>query len=130
MINIQLVTYLLYAYICFNLVCMSIIECTCMHHFVWADQRPVQGNISYIALQPGQYKYCPGRNQGNIYNIYIYISPGKVVSLIHTLIFRMLQKKLAIIYIVELVTFTGGMELCILTIIKNAIVFIVADKYE
>ena len=125
MINIQLVTYLLYAYICFNLVCMSIIECTCIHHFVWADQRPVQGNISYIALQPGQYKYWLGRNQGNIY-----ILPGKVVSLIHTLIFRMLQKKLAIIYIVELVTFTGGMELCILTIIKNAIVFIVADKYE
>ena len=26
-----------------------------MYHFVWADQRPVQKNISYIALQPGQY---------------------------------------------------------------------------
>ena len=48
----------------------------------------------------------------------IYILPGKVVSLIHTLIFRMQHKKLAIIYIVELVTFTCGMEFCILTIIK------------
>ena len=55
----------------------------------------------------------------------IYILPGKVVSLIHTLIFRMLHKKLAIIYIVELVTFTCGMEFCILTIIKNSIIFIV-----
>ena len=53
-----------------------------------------------------------------------------MVSLIHTLIFRMLQKKLAIIYIVELVTFTCGMEFCILTIIKNVIIFIVADTYE
>ena len=26
-----------------------------MYHFAWADQRPVQGNISYISLQPGQY---------------------------------------------------------------------------
>ena len=60
----------------------------------------------------------------------IYILPGKVVSLIHTLIFRMLQKSLVIIYIVELVTFTCGMEFCILTIIKTAIIFIVADKYE
>ena len=60
----------------------------------------------------------------------IYILPGKVVSLIHTLIFRMLHKKLAIIYIVELVTFTCGMEFCILTIIKNAIIFIVVDTYE
>ena len=86
-----------------------------MYHFAWADQRPVQGNISYISLQPGQY---------------IYILPGKVVSLIHTLIFRMLHKKLVIIYIVELVTFTCGMEFCILTIIKNAIIFIVVDTYE
>ena len=64
------------------------------------------------------------------YNYYILL--GKVVSLIHTLIFRMLQKKLAIIYIyvVELVTFTCGMEFYILTIIKNAIIFIVADIYE
>ena len=31
-----------------------------MYHFAWADQRPVQGNISYISLQPGQYIYCPG----------------------------------------------------------------------
>ena len=38
-----------------------------MYHFAWADQRPVQGNISYISLQPGQYIYCPGRNQGNTY---------------------------------------------------------------
>ena len=60
----------------------------------------------------------------------IYILPGKVVSLIHTLIFRMLQKKLVIIYIVELVTFTCGMEFCILTIIENVFIFIVADKYE
>ena len=60
----------------------------------------------------------------------IYILPGKVVPLIHTLIFRMLHKKLAIIYIVELVTFTCGMEFCILTIIKNAVIFIVDDTYE
>ena len=60
----------------------------------------------------------------------IYILPGKVVPLIHNLIFRMLHKKLAIIYIVELVTFTCGMEFCILTIIKNAIIFIVVDTYE
>ena len=60
----------------------------------------------------------------------IYILPRKVVSLIHTLIFRMLHKKLAIIYIVEVVTFTCGMEFCILTIIKNAIIFIVIDIYE
>ena len=52
------------------------------------------------------------------------------VSLIHTLIFRMLQKKLAIIYIVKLVIFTCGMEFCILTIIENAIIFTVADIYE
>ena len=26
-----------------------------MYHFAWEDQKPVQGNISYIALQPGQY---------------------------------------------------------------------------
>ena len=25
-----------------------------MQHFAWADQRPLQGNISYIALQPRQ----------------------------------------------------------------------------
>ena len=49
----------------------------------------------------------------------MYILPRKVVSLIHTLIFKMLQKKLTIIYIVELVTFTSGMEFCILTIIKK-----------
>ena len=42
----------------------------------------------------------------------------------------MLQKKLAIIYIAKLVTFTCGMEFCILTIIENAIIFIVADIYE
>ena len=74
-------------------------------------------------------------NQGNIYILPgkepgQYILPGKLVSLIHTLIFRMLHKKLAIIYIVELVTFTCGMEFCILTIIKNAIIFIVVDTYE
>ena len=86
-----------------------------MYHFALADQRPMQGNISYISLQPGQY---------------IYILPGKVVSLIHTLIFRMLHKKLAIIYIVELVTFTCGMEFFILTIIKNTIIFIAVDTYE
>ena len=75
----------------------------------------------------GQYfLYFPAtRNQGNIY-----ILPGKVVPLIHPLIFRMLHKKLAIIYIVELVTFTCGMEFCILTIIKNGIIFIVDDTYE
>ena len=84
-----------------------------MYHFAWADQRPVQGNISYISLQPGQY-----------------ILPGKVVSLVYTLIFRMLHKKLAILYIVELVTVTCGMEFCILTIIKNAITFIFVDIYE
>ena len=28
-----------------------------IHHFAWADQRPVQGNISYISLQPEQYIY-------------------------------------------------------------------------
>ena len=33
-----------------------------MYHFAWADQRPVQGNISYIAKQPGQY----ARNESNI----------------------------------------------------------------
>ena len=60
----------------------------------------------------------------------IYILPGKVVSLIHILIFRMLHKKLAIIYILEFVTFTCGMEFCILTIIKNAIIFIAVDTYE
>ena len=64
-------------------------------------------------------------NQGNI----LYILPGKVVSLIHTLIYRMLQNKVANIYIVELVTFTSGMEFCINNI-KNAIIFIVADIYE
>ena len=74
-------------------------------------------------------------NQGNIYiaregTRAIYILPRKVVPLIHTLIFRMLHKELAIIYIVELVTFTCGMEFCILTIIKNAIIFIVVDTYE
>ena len=76
----------------------------------------MQDNISYISLQPGQY-----------------ILRGKVVSLIHTLIFRMLHKKLALyiyIYIVELVTFTCGMEFCILTIIKNTIIFIVVDTYQ
>ena len=26
-----------------------------MYHFAWADQRLLQGNISYIALEPGQY---------------------------------------------------------------------------
>ena len=31
-----------------------------MYHFAWADQRLLQGNISYIALLRGQYKiYCP-----------------------------------------------------------------------
>ena len=99
-----------------------------MYHFAWADQRPVQGNISYIALQPGQYKYCLGRNQGNIY---ITREGG---SFDPHFDLRILQKKLAIIYIyiyvVELVTFTCGMEFCILTIIKNAIIFIVADIYE
>ena len=77
-----------------------------------------------ISLQPGQYIIAQERTRA------IYILPGKVVSLIHTLIFRMLHKKLAIIYIVELVTFTCGMEFCILTIIKNAIIFIVVDTYE
>ena len=43
----------------------------------------------------------------------------------------MLQKILAIInYIVELVTFTCGMEFYILTINENAILFTVADIYE
>ena len=74
-------------------------------------------------------------NQGNIYiaregTRAIYILPGKVVPLIHTLIFKMLHKKLAIIYIVELVTFTCGIEFYILIIIKNAIIFIVDDTYE
>ena len=72
------------------------------------------GQYFNISLQPGQY-----------------ILSGKVVSLIHTLIFRMLHKKLAIIYIVELVTFTCGIEFfCILAIIENAIIFIVVDTYE
>ena len=53
-----------------------------------------------------------------------------MVSLIHTLISRMLQKKLAIIYVVELVTFTCGIEFCILTMIKNVIIFIVAGICE
>ena len=26
-----------------------------MYHFTWADQRLLQGNIRYIALEPGQY---------------------------------------------------------------------------
>ena len=85
-----------------------------MYHFAWADQRPVQDNI---------FLYFPAIRA-------IYILPRKMVSLIHTLIFRMLHKKLAIIYIVELVTFTCGMKFCILTIIKNAIIFIVIDIYE
>ena len=74
-----------------------------MYHFLWADQRPVNGDISYIAREGGTRA--------------IYILPRKAVFLIHTLIFRMLQKKLAIIYVAELVTFTCGMEFCILTII-------------
>ena len=60
---------------------------------------------------------------------YIYIA-REGGFLIHTLIFRMLHKKLAIIYIVELVTFTCGMEFCILPITKNATIFIVVDTYE
>ena len=28
-----------------------------MYHSAWADQRPVQRNIFYISLQPGQYIY-------------------------------------------------------------------------
>ena len=96
-----------------------------MYHFAWADQRPLQGNISYISLQPGQYIYIAREGTRAIY-----VMPGKVVSLIHTLILRMLHKKLAIIYIVELVTFICGMEFCILTIIKNAIIFIVVDTYK
>ena len=64
---------------------------TVMYHFAWADQRPVQGNVSYIALQPGQYKYCLGRNQGNIYcplktywfeiyRHYLFDNPGCVIT--------------------------------------------------
>ena len=26
-----------------------------MYHFAWVDQKPLPGNISYIALPPGQY---------------------------------------------------------------------------
>ena len=90
-----------------------------------------------------QYTTCVGRSKASAgqYFLYfpptraIYILPRKVISLIHTLIFRMLQKKLDLyiyiyIYIVELVTFTCGMEFCILKIIKNAIIFTVADIYE
>ena len=36
-----------------------------IYHFVWADQRQVQGNISYITLQLGQYLDNTG-NKGNI----------------------------------------------------------------
>ena len=43
--------------------------CIYIHHFAWADQRPVQGNISYISLQPGQY-ILPGKEPGQ----YIYIA--------------------------------------------------------
>ena len=45
-----------------------------IHHFLWADQRPVQGNISYISLQPGQYIYIAREGTRAIY-----ILPGKVV---------------------------------------------------
>ena len=31
----------------------------------WANQRPLQGNISYIALKPGQYLDI-ARDEGNI----------------------------------------------------------------
>ena len=35
-----------------------------MYHLVWADQRPVQGNIFYISLQPGQYIVYIAREGG------------------------------------------------------------------
>ena len=92
-----------------------------MCYFAWADQRPVQGNISYTALQLNIAQEEPGK----------YILPRKVVSLIHTLIFRMLQKKLAIIYIIaRACNFYLWYEFCILTIIENTIIFIVADIYK
>ena len=66
------------------------------------------------------------------------ILPRKVAfsySLIHTLmiytlIYRLLQQKLPILYIVKLVTFTCGIEFCILTITQNVTIFTVADIYE
>ena len=95
----------------------------------------ISGKSLVPMLQLLHIPLCVGRSKASAgqYILYfpatraIYILPGKVVPLIHTLIIRMLHKKLAIIYIVELVTFTCGMEFCILTIIKNAIIFIVVD---
>ena len=39
-----------------------------MYHFAWADQRPVQGNISYISLQPGQYIYKIIAQEGGFFD--------------------------------------------------------------
>ena len=40
------------------------------HNTVWVDQRPLQGSISYIALQQGQYLDI-ARKQGQYLDIHL-----------------------------------------------------------
>ena len=89
-----------------------------------------QSNLSHQILQC-VYLYvpvCMGRSKANA-GQYLDNAWEGGSFLIHTLIFRIVQKKLAIIYTytVKLVTFTCGMEVCILTIIDSTIIFNVAD---
>ena len=86
---------------------------------MWTDQRPLQGNVSYIALPPGQ--YVSRHHLGKWLSVYL---------LIHTLICRLLQKKLPILSTVKFVTFTCGIRFCFLIITQNVITFIVVDIYN
>ena len=68
----------------------------------------------------------PGKEPGQ----YIYIAREGGFFDPHFDLYDAAKETCNYIYIVELVTFTCGMEFCILTIIKNTITFIVADIYE
>ena len=75
-----------------------------IYHFVWADQRLLQGNISYIALLRGQYLDI-AREGGFQSSFHPHFDP--------TFDLKVVQHNTPVIYIVDLITFTCGIEFTI-----------------
>ena len=85
-----------------------------IYHFAWADQRLLQGNISYIALLRGQYLDI-ALAAGQYLDI---AREGGFQSSFHppfdpTFDLKVVQYNTPVIYIVDLITFTCGIEFTI-----------------
>ena len=75
-----------------------------IYHFAWADQRLLQGNISYIVLLRRQYLDI-AREGGFQSSFHPPFDP--------TFDLKVVQHNTPVIYIVDLITFTCGIEFTI-----------------